>query len=391
MKFTVACNWDPRLVDLIDYPEVAAVFAGLPNTKIASGRSSLLIKNMDEQGVKDYIRRVHAKGWSFDYNVNSTCLANSELRADGRREIVEYLQWVSDLGVDSLTISMPLMIEIVKKHFPHLKVKVSTYQKIHSVSMVQRFEDLGADMIVLSEFVNRDFKLLKAIRQAVKCQLVLIANVGCIYDCPNAFAHANSIAHSGAKGAQATILTEAYQTYCTMKRVESRAELIKMRWIRPEDVACYEDVGIDLLKIIDRHSSTEALAERVKAYHERRFEGNLLDLIGQMANQKKSDLINLRQVLDDGGRQEADKLIDFLAALSTPVRDLFFLDNQRFPADFLDGFEKRDCSVLSCDRCGYCERVADATVTTTDKVAGDAALQKLHDVRSRIVDGSILY
>ena len=78
MRFTVACNWDPRLVELIDYPEVGAVFAGLPNTKIASGRSSLLIKDMDEQGVKDYIRRVHAKGWSFDYNVNSTCLANGE-------------------------------------------------------------------------------------------------------------------------------------------------------------------------------------------------------------------------------------------------------------------------------------------------------------------------
>jgi hypothetical protein len=74
---------------LIDYPEVGAVFAGLPNTKIASGRSSLLIKDMDEQGVKDYIRRVHAKGWNFDYNVNSTCLANGELHADGRKEIME--------------------------------------------------------------------------------------------------------------------------------------------------------------------------------------------------------------------------------------------------------------------------------------------------------------
>ena len=391
MRFTVACNWDPRLVELIDYPEVGAVFAGLPNTKIASGRSSLLIKDMDEQGVKDYIRRVHAKGWSFDYNVNSTCLANGELRADGRKEIMEYLQWVSNLGVDSLTISLPLMVEIVKKHFPHLKVKVSTYQKIHSVSMARRFEDLGVDAIVLSEFVNRDFKLLEAIRQAVKCQLVLIANVGCIYDCPNAFAHANSIAHSGAKGERTTIFTETYQTYCTMKRLESRAELIKMRWIRPEDVVYYKDVGIDMLKIIDRHSSTEALVERVKAYHERHFEGNLLDLIGQMANQKKSDLINLRQILDDGGREEADKLVDFLAALSIPVRDLFRVDNQRFPQDFLEGFRQRDCSALACDRCGYCGRVADATVTVMDKLGVDAALRKLRDVRSRIVEGSILY
>jgi collagenase-like PrtC family protease len=391
MRYTVACNWDPRLVDQIDYAEVAAVFAGLPNTTVASGRSSLLIKDMDEEGVRDYIRRVHAKGWSFDYNVNSTCLGNGELRAEGRRQIMQYLQWVCSLGVDSLTISLPLLVEIVKRHFPHVKVKVSTYQKIHSVSMVQRFEDLGADMIVLSEFVNRDFKLLQAIRQAVKCQLVLIANVGCIYDCPNALAHANSIAHSGAKGERATIFTESFQTYCTLKRVESPAELIKMRWIRPEDVSVYEDLGIDMLKIIDRHSSTEALAERVKAYHERRFQGNLLDLVGHSANQKKSDLINLRQVLDDGGREQADKIMEFLAALATPIRDLFYVDNQRFPKDFLEGFRRRDCSTLSCDRCGYCQQVADATVTVTDKSRVDAALKKLKDVRSRIVEGSILY
>ena len=391
MRYTVACNWDPQLIDRIDYPEVDAVFAGLPNTTIASGRSSLLIKDMDEQGVKDYIQRVHAKGWSFDYNVNSTCLANSELRADGRKQIMEYLQEVCGLGVDSLTISLPLLVEIVKKHFPRLKVKVSTYQKIHSVSMAQRYEDLGADAIVLSEFVNRDLALLEAIRRAVKCQLVLIANVGCIYDCPNVFAHANSIAHSGAKGERTTIFTETYQTYCTMKRLESPAELIKMRWIRPEDVSYYEDVGIDMLKIIDRHSSTEALAERVKAYHERQFKGNLLDLAGQMTNQKKSDLINLRQVLDDGGREEADKLMEFLAALSIPIRDLFYVDNQRFPQDFLEGFRQRNCATISCERCGYCRRVADATVTVTDQGRIDAARRKLQDVRSRIVEGSILY
>lgn len=391
MQYTVACNWDPGLIERIDYPEVAAVFAGLPNTTIGSGRSSILIKDMDEEGVKDYIRRVHAKGWSFDYNINAMCLGNKELHAEGRREIVEYLEWVCSLGVNAVTISVPLLVEVVKKQFPGLKVKISSYQKIRSVSMARRFEDLGADALVLSEHIHRDFRLLEAIRKSVRCKLVLIANVGCIYDCPNIFTHANSNAHSGAKGEPATIFTESYQTYCTMKRLESTAELIKMRWIRPEDVSCYEDLGIDMLKIIDRHSSTEALAERVRAYHERSFDGNLLDLIGQMTNQKKSTLINLRQVLDDRGREEVEKVMEFLAALATPIQDLFYVDNQRIHGDFLQGFVQRDCPTLACDRCGYCQSVADAAVTVRDKKRVDAALDELHGVRSRIVDGSLLY
>ena len=237
--------------------------------------------------------------------------------AEGYRGILEYLDWIAGLGFDSVTISVPLLIEIVKKHFPGLRVKVSSYQKIRSVSMAQRFEDLGADAIVLSEHSNRDFKLMEAIRKAVRCRLVLIANVGCVFDCPNVFAHANSNSHSGAQGEPATIFTESYQTYCTMKRLESTSELIKMRWIRPEDVSVYEDLGIDALKILDRHSSTDALAERVRAYVQRSFAGNLLDLAGQMINPRKSTLINLRRVLDDRGRR-GRKVTEFLDVFTPP-------------------------------------------------------------------------
>lgn len=391
MQYTVACNWDPGLLDRIDYPDVVSVFAGLPNTTIGSGRSSILIRDLDEAGVRDYIRRVHAKGWSFDYNVNAMCLGNKELHAEGRAEILEYLQWLDDLGIDAVTISVPLLVEIVKKYFPSLRVKISSYQKIRSVSAARRFEDLGADALVLSEHIQRDFRLLEAIRRAVQCKLVLIANVGCIYDCPNILTHANCNSHSGAKGEPTTVFTETYQTYCTMKRLESTAELIKMRWIRPEDVARYEDVGIDLLKIIDRHSTTDALAERVKAYYARSYEGNLLDLCGQMTNPKKSTRINLPQVLADGGREEVDKVERLLDALATPVQDLFFVDNKRIPSDFLQGFVERDCSLLPCDRCGYCQRIADAAVTVRDQGRVDQALRKLRAVRSQIVDGSLLY
>lgn len=391
MQYTVACNWDPGLLDRIDYPDVVSVFAGLPNTTIGSGRSSILIRDLDEAGVRDYIRRVHAKGWSFDYNVNAMCLGNKELHAEGRAEILEYLHWLDDLGIDAVTISVPLLVEIVKKYFPSLRVKISSYQKIRSVSAARRFEDLGADALVLSEHIQRDFRLLEAIRRAVQCKLVLIANVGCIYDCPNILTHANCNSHSGAKGEPTTVFTETYQTYCTMKRLESTAELIKMRWIRPEDVARYEDVGIDLLKIIDRNSTTDALAERVKAYHARSYEGNLLDLCGQMTNPKKSTRINLPQVLADGGREEVDKVERLLDALATPVQDLFFVDNKRIPNDFLQGFVERDCSLLSCDRCGYCHRIADAAVTVRDPDRVDQALRKLRAVRSQIVDGSLLY
>ena len=47
MKYTVASNWDIDLLDAIDYPEVHSVFAGLPNTPLSGGRSSVMINEDD--------------------------------------------------------------------------------------------------------------------------------------------------------------------------------------------------------------------------------------------------------------------------------------------------------------------------------------------------------
>ena len=42
-----------------------------------------------------------------------------------------------------------------------------------------------------------------------------------------------------------------------------------------------------------------------------------------------------------------------------PVR----IETRRIPTDFLDGFRNRDCAVLDCRTCGYCERIAAQAVS----------------------------
>jgi hypothetical protein len=105
MKYLVACNWDPALLDQIDYPEVASLFGGLPDALIASGRPSSQIRPVSVSNVRQLIARVHAKKWTFDYNVNSSCLANKEVTRGGFKAIIKYLEGIVDLGVDALTIT----------------------------------------------------------------------------------------------------------------------------------------------------------------------------------------------------------------------------------------------------------------------------------------------
>jgi len=392
MHFTVGCNWEPELIDGLDFPEVTSLFGGLPDTLISGGRYSGLINPPELSDIKEYIQKVHIRGLEFDYNINSICMANMEFSQEGYQAIVDYLASVADLGVNSLTVSIPSLLAIVKKHFPHLKTKISTFQKIDSVAMAQHFEDLGADAIMLSEHINRDFELLRAIRAAVHCKLVVIANVGCIYGCPNMHSHANSIAHSGSKDQSNHGLgVESYQINCALHRLTNPMEFIRARWIRPEDLHYYEELGINMIKIIDRHSSTAALLERTAAYHRRSYHGNLVNFLGQMLNVKTSQKMNLDYIFQNIRDSQTPKLMSLLRAMEIAMSDLVDIDNQKFPGNFLEGFTQQNCRYRSCDKCNYCRDIAAQTVRIASEDKRRRIIAKLTNIKQGIIDGSLLF
>lgn len=394
MKFTVGYNWDEDLIEKLKaYPEVESLYSGISNGVIGGGRAPLVIKDIDEEQIKKRIKKAHDNGLEFDFTLNSGCTANLEFTKEGNKEIREYIEWIDSLGVDSVTVTLPSLISIIKKFAPRLKVKISTFQRITSVQMAKRFEDLGADTIMLSENCNRDFKLLAAIRKAVKCRLALIANVGCLYYCQNAHSHIVSTSHSGTKkGCNSLFTAVPYTVDCLQTRLRNISEFIKVRFIRPEDVAKYEEIGIDLLKICDRHTKSEVLLDRVKAYHERSYEGNLLYLLGQKSD-RNTDNVNVGEIkrLMGQSKEAEEKIKYFFGSLNVPISDLIYIDNKKIPSDFLEQYEKRDCTRMSCDQCGYCKSVTDIAVTT----AGDDKIKevqyKLKILKGNLVDGSILY
>jgi collagenase-like PrtC family protease len=392
MKFTVGYNWDPNLLDKINYPKVESVYSGDSSSVIGGGRASVVIKDIEEEEVRKNIKLVHDRNLEFDYTLNSGCTSNREFTKEGYKEIINYIDNVYSLGVDSVTVTLPSLVSIIKKYYPKLKVKISTFQRIGSVEMVRRFEELGADAVMICEHSNRDFKLLRKIREAVDCKLALVANVGCVFYCINAHSHIVSTSHSSTTGECNSIFTAVpYTADCLTTRLKDLSEYIKMRYIRPEDVNIYEEIGIDLLKICDRHTKTDVLADRVKAYSERSFKGNLMNLLGQKAD-KKTDEMNVDMVKNIvGDNEEAkEKTFKFFNYVDGSISDLVYIDNSKFPKEFIEVFENIDCSKRSCGLCGYCKEVSE-NVITYDKEKINEFLAKLKELKNSLVDGSILY
>jgi collagenase-like PrtC family protease len=372
MNFELACNWDPALLTGLEGFRNVELFGGIPGSLIAGGRASFVAPEVTEADAEKYITAARKAGHSFNFLLNASCLDNREYRKDEFEKILSHIEWVQATTTDWVTVTIPYLLQIIKRHCPALKTAVSSWARVESVRKAQYWEEMGADAIVLSEEINRDFKTLEAIRKAVKCKLILIANPGCLYGCPRSFYHANVMTHGsqGGHSSEGFLVDHCYFS-CTKDKIKNPAELIKIRWIRPEDTEDYEMAGIDCLKIIDRYKTTETLLSYLKAYTGGRFEGNLVELLN--LPRKKAFLpANVKYLLRDE-YINTSKLMEFADITDYPVTEGLVLNSSRVPANFLSFFKTKDCAVSDCEECGYCALIAKRALTVDKALTGEVA------------------
>ncbi|GBC61198.1 hypothetical protein DENIS_2158 [Desulfonema ishimotonii] len=152
-------------------------------------------------------------------------------------------------------------------------------------------------------------------------RLGLLANEGCIWQCPFKPAHDAHIALSHTGVAVDTF--EMNRTWGCMRYFRDNPHmLLRSPFIRPEDAARYADHA-ELIKICGRTLGPAFLMKVITAYTEHTFTGNLSALLDT----------------------------------TTWMADEYDLPNHALPADFFD-------RVTSCDQlcrsCGYCQRLFDA-------------------------------
>jgi len=183
-----------------------------------------------------------------------------------------------EIGIRHVTVSTPFLLEVIKARRPQFTVKVGIYAQVDTPRRAKFWEDLGADAINLESFsINRDFSRLAAIREAVRCDLQLIANHCCLPNCPLQSYHQNGFAHSS--DGSRTIFIDYCFLRCSQMRLEDPSLFIKSAWIRPEDLSRYEAMGYTTFKLIERGMPSAELLKRVAAYSARRFDGNLAELL----------------------------------------------------------------------------------------------------------------
>jgi len=377
MKFSVPTNFDDNLISTMNKAEVYEVYGKLTTDFVGGCIPSYALPAVNKNKLRRHLNHVRKYGLRFNYLLNSVCLGGKELTMGGQKELRRLLDWVVSLGIDSVTVSVPFLLQLIKKEYPRLNVNVSVGANVNNISKAKYWEGLGADLINLDScFLSRKFDLLARIRRYVKCKLQLLVNEFCLYYCPLRACHYAASSHASqisdeCRGA----VINYYVLNCKYLRLVDLTDFIRAIWIRPEDIHYYEEIGIDSFKFVHRGALTEDICRVVDAYTNRYYEGNLTDL--------------LLSVTANSHLGKPDK---FLRAASYFFRPLRFnlsviyklskllsglevyIDNRALDG-FLEHFVKGNCKDGACLDCGYCQRTADKVVKMNKDYRNEAILK----------------
>ena len=394
-KFSLAANYDVELIAaLAPYP-VDEVYGKFPDDGISGGRPRYLATPVSETLMRRYVRELDRHGIAFNYLLNGACFGNREWTRSWQKRVTSLLSKLSDMGVRRLTVSTPFLLELVKRRFPEFTVKIGIYAQVDTPRRARYWEDLGADAINLESFsINRNFPRLEAIRQAVSCDLQLIVNHACLLNCPMQSYHQNGFAH--ASDDTGTLFIDYCLLRCSRLRLTDPSQFIKATWIRPEDLAAYEAIGYTTFKLLERGIPSAELLRRVKAYSERRFDGNLAELLlsyGFKEPVRKESFWSLRHFWKprQASPQRLNSLFDLakMQGMLSPIPECpIKIDSSQIPENFLDGFRDRDCSSLDCSACGYCKRIADQAVSIESGYCNEV-LEKYKEMDDTMATGAL--
>lgn len=237
-----------------------------------------------------YVQKCTGYGLEFNYTMNALYCGTKREISIKYNQIKSHIRKIIDSGVTSITISNPVLAEVIRSVSDEVKIAVSTIAHIDAVSQVKLWKEYyNISKVYGNISKNRSIKFLtnlSSICQKNDIDLCLLVNEFCYngsfsnhHDAaPCIFRDSCFLFHSRTSSAEEDMLLDKFPMNRCMKSRMHPETWLKSRFIRPEDIYLYENIGITSFKVTGRTASTNFISTIVGAYLDRKWEGNLLAL-----------------------------------------------------------------------------------------------------------------
>ena len=265
---------------IADYrPAIAEVYFPVPG--FASGRPDAAQANSDALAQLIYeLKAIKSMNIQLDMLLNGNCYGNNAVSQDFRNRICNMLEWFAseELLPEIITTTSPFVADTIKKYNPDIEVRASVNMRIDSITALEYLAD-KFDSFYLRRDLQRDLETVALFANWSKAnnkKLCLLANSGCLRNCPYQTFHDNLVAHDS-ELRQLENVKDFIPHLCWARyNGGSNAEdFLRSSWIRPEDVKHYEPY-CSLMKLATRQHSNPRMI--LGAYTSGGFSGNVFDL-----------------------------------------------------------------------------------------------------------------
>lgn len=291
-------------------------------------------------------------GLSLLGDIPKYVLMNTRLHAPEKYFTADHLaatatllgQLVDRAGIQGVIFADAYFLQALSDAHPALAEQLEAVPSINAMldsadrtfamlDMISRTAFKLPGKLILDRSLNRDMVLLNSTSRQLKAaypamRLHVIANEGCLLNCPFKPAHDAHIAmvNEGLCGDRTFAMNR--DLGCVRRFLEDPRAFLTSPFIRPEDTPRYTGM-VDCIKLCGRNKGTDFLKQAITAYIDMSYTGNLLDLMDAMGD----------------------------------LSDRVIIDNQRIPDDFLHRIT--ECH-KQCMACTWCSDLARTVVTHVD-------------------------
>lgn len=352
---SVPFNGSRDILDMINEAEIGMFYGQAPGESMGGGRVvGDKIKNGEYH---DIIKAICISKKSFNYLFNGMNYLNQEFTIHFKKAFYKKIDKLCRLGVDMITLSNPFLIKFAKNEFPHLKISLSVINKVDNLKSLLMWEEYGVDHVTLSKDINRNIQLLKKMIGKSKIKIQLIVNDPCLPGCCLNTYHNQIVCNASLKLFNKDIYQPSYCTSeCRSIMMNDSANIIRANWIRPEDITRYESIGVNWFKLVDRKQSIAWIKRVTKSYIDRKYNGNLSDLMSFFALNKNNGMLD-----DDKNIKEIKcneiNWITMPQNMKIHFRFKPYINNRKLDG-FIEKFFTASCDQHACEDCNYCKRYA---------------------------------
>lgn len=361
-QFKLGTNFDWKLLPIIynlnnlsEENKITELYGSIAIHSELAARPDFRLPNIGFREFENYIADAKRYGLDFNYTLNSFMPYGSKINLNKNiNNVVDLIKYLETVGVYRLTIANPVMLEIIRKYAKSdIEVELSTCAHIDTITQIKYYHEFyGVNKICGNLNKNRDFKFLEMAAKycndnGMIYELMVneFCGVGgeeyathCIYRDSCYMCHATNHTYE-----DTTLLDEYPMKQCIISRGQDPANWLRLKWIRPEDLKYYNDLGLYNFKVTGRTGSTEYISETISGYLNESYNGNLLNLWKP------------------------------LESIKAGVTE-FEVNKANIPNKILDGFLAKWVNGHNCDyevcgeTCNYCKRFYEENVVSTKNV-----------------------